>query len=171
MNDTNTAGFQFVPHWKLERTPADDEPLLVFWKNEGALPNPAQAKERLSQVVLHACDATGAMAGVCTAVPLTHPRMAQPLYYYRCFVGKAWRKSRLVFTMLIRAFDVLEEYARANDFPCIGVILELENSRFGETLRSPVWPSTGFVYIGKGPRGLDLRVRYFHGARLKKAKT
>ena len=43
--------------------------------------------------------------------------------------------------------------------------------RFGETLRSPVWPSTGFVYIGKGPRGLDLRVRYFRGARLKKPKT
>jgi len=97
--------------------------------------------------------------------------MGQPLYYYRCFVGKAWRKTRLVFTMLNRAFDVLEEHARVNDFPCIGVILELENSRFGETLRSPVWPSTGFVYIGKGPRGLDLRVRYFRGARLKKPKT
>jgi len=49
------------------------------------------------------------------------------------------------------------------------VVLELENTRFGETLRTPVWPSTGFVYAGKSGRGLDLRLRYFRGAKLKKS--
>ena len=36
-------------------------------------------------------------------------------------------------------------------------------------LRAPVWPSTGFVYVGISPRNLELRVRYFRGARLKKS--
>lgn len=167
MNETASSGFELVPHWKIENTDSDDA-IVAFWKSENAVPDEAKATERLKQVVLHARDASGAMAGVCTVVPVTHPRMGQPMYYYRCFVGKNWRKTRLVFTMLIRAFDLLEEYARANRFPCIGVVLELENSRFGQTLRSPVWPSTGFVYAGISPRNLELRVRYFRGARLKK---
>ncbi len=168
MNDVEHAGFQFVPHWKLEHT-ADDEAILAFWKSEGAVPDETKAKERLKQIVVHARDSSGAVAGVCTVVPVQHPRLGQPMYYYRCFIGKAWRKTRLVFTLLIRAFDTLEAYAREHNYPCIGVVLELENTRFSEALRAPVWPSTGFVYIGKSQRNLDLRVRYFHGARLKKA--
>jgi len=167
MNDAASSGFQFIPHWNLNHVD-DDDAILAFWKSEGALPGEAQAKERLKQIVLHARDASGAVAGVCTVVPMTHPRMGQPLYYYRCFIGKQWRKTRLVFTLLIRAFDLLEEHARANAYPCIGVVLELENARFGKTLRAPVWLSTGFVYIGISPRNLELRVRYFRGARLKK---
>ena len=167
MNEAASAGFQFVTHWKTENTDHDDA-ILAFWKSEGAMPEEARAKERLKQIVLHARDASGAVAGVCTVVPIQHPRLGQPMYYYRCFIGKAWRKTRLVFTMLIRAFDTLEADARENDFPCIGMVLELENARFGKTLRSPVWQSTGFIYIGISQRNLDLRVRYFRGARLKK---
>jgi hypothetical protein len=168
MNAAASAGFQFVPHWKIENTESDDA-ILAFWKSENAVPDEAKARERLKQVVLHVRDASGAVAGVCTAMPAQHPRLGQPMYYYRCFIGKAWRKTRLVFTMLIRAFDILEAYAREHDFPCIGMVLELENPRFGKTLRAPVWPSTGFVYVGISQRNLDLRVRYFRGARLKKA--
>jgi hypothetical protein len=167
MNDAAPARFQFIPHWKLDHT-ADDEAILAFWKSEGAVPDGDKAKERLQQIVAHARDATGSVAGVCTVVPIQHPRLGQPLYYYRCFIGKTWRKSRLVFTLLIRAFETLEAYAREHNYPCIGVILELENSRFGNTLRAAVWPSTGFIYIGKSQRNLDLRLRYFRGARLKK---
>jgi hypothetical protein len=167
MNDMEQTGFEFVPHWKLEHN-ANDDAVLAFWKNESAVPDEAKAKERLKQVVLHARDPSGAIAAVCTVVPVQHPRVGQPMYYYRCFIGKAWRKSRLVFTMLIRAFDLIEAYAREHDYPCIGMVLELENARFGKTLRAPVWPSTGFIFIGKSQRNLDLRIRYFRGARLKK---
>jgi len=110
-------------------------------------------------------DEAGAVAGVCTAVPVTLPRLGQPMYYYRCFIGRHWRRSRLVLRMLKRAFAVLEEHAHQHGYPCIGVVLELENARFGETLRKPVW--IGFVYIGKSQRNLDLRLRYFRGATLK----
>lgn len=170
MSDSSVAAptFQFVTHWKTQSA-ENKEAVLGFWQCEGALANDVQAKERLNEVVLHARHRDGAVAGVCTVVPMTLPRLGQPMYYYRCFIGRDWRKSRLVFSLLNRAFDVLEDSARSDAYPCIGVVLELENARFGDTLRAPVWPSTGFVYIGKSGRGLELRVRYFRGARLKKS--
>ena len=159
--------FRFVPHWKIESVENDDA-VLQFWEREGALVNDIKAHDRLREIVLDARDVDGRVAGVCTAIPMTLPRLGQPMYYYRCFIGKQWRKTRLVFKLLIGAFGVLEEHARANAFPCIGMVLELENTRFGESLRTPVWPATGFVYAGKSGRGLDLRLRYFRGAKLKK---
>jgi len=169
MNDeTRTARFEYVPHWKLDN-PENDAAVLAFWKSENALANDAQAQERLKQVVMHARDASGAVAGVSTVASLTHPRIGQPLYYFRCFIGKNWRKSLLVGHILRRTRNLLEQYAQEHDFPCIGVILELENDRFKKVGWNPIWHSLGeFVYIGKSQRNLDLRVSYFRGARLKK---
>ena len=167
-HDIAPSNFKFVTHWQQDS--ADNDAAVVeFWKSENALSGDIKVEERLRQVVLHAQSATGEVAAVCTAIPMTLPRLGQPMYYFRCFVGRKWRKSRLVFALLTRAFDILENYARANAYPCIGVLLELENARFGETLLAPRWPKTQFVYIGKSQRNLDLRVRYFAGARLKKA--
>jgi len=159
--------FRFVPHWNIASIENDDA-VMQFWEREGALANDVKARERLREVVLDARDGDGRLAGVCTVVPMTLPRLGQPMYYYRCFVGKPWRASRLVFKLLVRSFELLEAFARENNYPCIGVVLELENNRFGETLRSPMWPSTGFIYVGKSGRNLDLRLRYFRGAKLKK---
>lgn len=164
-----TPSFTFVEHWQKD-DPAHGDAVLQFWEREGALAADAKAQDRLRQVVLDARDADGRVAGVSTAVPITLPRLGQPTYYFRCFVGKDWRKSRLVLHLLQRTCDVLEDFARQHNFPCIGVILELENARFGEALQRAWWPSTGFVFIGKSQRGLDLRVRYFRGAKLKPAK-
>jgi hypothetical protein len=171
MTETHKPQFTFITHWKQE-SESEDTVVSTFWQAEGALSNDVKASERLRQVILRAQSEDGKVAAVCTAVPITMPRLAQPMYYYRCFIGKDFRKTRLVIDILGRAFDVLEEYARANRYPCIGVLLELENSRFNDRLRTPVWPFVPFVYIGKSQRNLDLRIRYFRGARLKKvAKT
>ena len=171
MTDNAALPFTFITHWKQE-SESDDNAVTEFWKAEGALSNDVKTAERLRQVILRAQTADGKVAAVCTAIPMTLPRLAQPMYYYRCFVGKEFRKTRLVFKILVRAFACLEEYARTNAYPCIGVLLELENSRFNDRLQTPVWPTTKFLYIGKSQRNLDLRIRYFRGARLKKvAKT
>ena len=167
--ESKIAGFRFVPHWQIESSENDDA-VLQFWEREGALANDVKSRERLRQVVLDARDADGRVAGVSTAVPMTLSRLGQPTYYFRCFVGKDWRKTRLVLHLLNRTCDVLEDFARRHDFPCIGVVLELENTRFGEALKRAWWPNTGFVFIGKSQRGLDLRVKYFRGAKLKPAK-
>jgi hypothetical protein len=164
--DHTPTAFHYVTHWP-QGTPKDGAAALEFWRRENAIGDEAHAQQRLREIVLHACNEAGEVAGICTAVPLTLPRLGQPMYYYRCFIGSHWRSSRLVFDMLNHAFGTLQDYAREQDFPCIGVVLELENARFGKALRAPVWPKTGFTFIGKSQRNFDLRVRYFRGARLK----
>jgi len=163
---TTQPNFQYVAHWQTE-LPDENEAVLAFWRAEKAIGDEAAAKKRLSEIVLHARTESGEVAGVCTAVPMTLPRLAQPLYYYRTFVGEKWRKTRLVVLLLKRAFELLEGHAVKNGYPCIGVIIELENARFAENGRMPVWPDVDFVYIGKSQRGFDLRLRYFRGATLK----
>ena len=170
MNDVATPQFSFVTHWQTDAGDSADA-VLEFWRHENAIGDEAQSKKRVAEVVVHARDRNGAVAGVATAVPITLPRLAQPMYYYRCFIGKDWRKSRLVFTLLTQAFTVLESYASTHDYPCIGMLLELENSRFGSTLQAPAWTNPKFIFIGKSQRGLDLRVKYFRGAKLKSAKN
>jgi hypothetical protein len=170
MNDTaTTPSFTFVEHWQKDDVD-DGEAVLEFWRRENAISDEASAKKRLGEIVLLARDENGVVAGVSTAVKISMPRLGQPTYYFRCFIGKQWRKSRLVLHLLRRTCDVLENYARSHDFPCIGVILEMENARFGQALQRAWWPSTGFVFIGKSQRGLDLRVKYFRGAKLKPVK-
>jgi hypothetical protein len=163
---TNSRGFRIVTDWQT-LAPDGSAAIRAFWQREGAIAGDAQIDARLPEVVAHALTEAGEVAAVCTVVAKTLPRIGEPMYFYRCFVGSQWRASRLVFSLLRHTQTVLQTYARARDFPCIGILLELENTRFGESLRKPVWPSTGFVYAGKSGRGLDLRVWYFRGARLK----
>ncbi|MFO1505855.1 MAG: hypothetical protein U1F23_02050 [Lysobacterales bacterium] len=157
--------FSFITDWQA-MTPASNEAIREFWTSESAIPNRQQMDARLPQVVMHALDGDR-VAAVCTAVQVTPPVIQQPMYFFRIFIGKAWRSTRLFKLLGLRARDVLEEYASTHGWPCIGILLELENQRFKEKGRMAVWPNTGFTYVGKSGRGLEVRVYYFHGARLK----
>ncbi|MFC5488607.1 hypothetical protein [Dokdonella soli] len=159
-------GFRFVIGWPANAA-EDAAAIRAFWRREGALTDDASMDQRLTQVVMHARTKAGEVAGVCTAIPMTLPRLGQPMYYWRTFIGARWRSSPLVMSLLKRSCVLLEDHARAHDFPCIGVLLELENDRFRERGRMATWFSPRFVYIGRSDRGLDLRALYFKGARLK----
>lgn len=159
------ATFSYHPGWGgLEEAEADE--LVAFWLAHKALPNDQVARDRLGQVVMYARAADGSIAAVCTAVAQTPPQLGQPVYFYRSFVAPAWRQSLVVFRLLKKAVALLEDHARQHDWPCIGVLLELENRRFGEKGRMPVWPGIEFVYVGKSPRGLECRIHWFREARL-----
>jgi hypothetical protein len=162
-------GFDFVVDWP-SPNPASADAIREFWVREGAFNDQAQMTARLPQVVMHACTKDGQVAGVCTAVTMTPPHLAQPVYYWRTFVGKDWRSTPLVMMLLKRSCVLLEEHAIAHNFPCIGILLELENNRFKEKGRTAVWWNPRFVYIGRSQRGLDMRMFYFKGARLKAVK-
>jgi hypothetical protein len=138
-----------------------------FWLREHANVEGGEATRRLGEVVAHVVDENGELAAVATVATKILPRLGQPMYYYRCFVGKAWRSRKLVRPLLRRTQKVLEKYAREHDYPCIGILLELENAGFADTLRWARWPGIDFSFIGVSPRGLELRVWYFRGARLK----
>lgn len=155
-----------ITDWqRLDRETGDA--IRAFWEREQANVSGDEATRRLGEVVAHVVDEHGELVAVATVAQKIPPRLGQPMYYYRCFVGKAWRSSKLVRPLLRHTYKVLEEYARANDFPCIGVLLELENEGFAGSLRWAHWPGVDFSYIGISPRGLELRVRYFRGALLK----
>lgn len=149
---------------------ADAGNIVDFWLREKALPNEEMARERLDQIVYFArARDSGEIAGVCSAMPQTPPQLGLPVYYYRTFIGNDWRHTRLVFYLLARATAFLEAYARERDFPCVGVLLELENTRFRDTARRRVvWRRPPYVYIGKSPRGLEVRIHYFEGAPMKR---
>lgn len=158
--------YQTITDWQ-QLDPTVGETVRAFWVREQANVAGDAATRRLTEVVAHVLDEEGELVAVATATPKILPRLGQPLYYYRCFVGKAWRASKLVRPLLRHTQKVLERYARDHDYPCIGVLLELENEGFADTLRWAHWSGVGFSYIGVSPRGLDLRVWYFRGARLK----
>jgi len=164
------ARFRYVVGWP-EPSAEDAAAIKAFWRAEGALTDEATMDARVRQVVLHARTHEGEVAGVCTALPMTPPRLGQPMYYWRTFVGARWRATPLVMSLLKRSCALLEGYARTHDYPCIGVLLELENDRFRERGRMATWFNPRFVYIGRSERGLDLRVLYFRGARLKPAQA
>ena len=52
--------------------------IRAFWRREGALTDDTQTDQRLPQLVMHARTRDGEVAGVCTAVPVTLPRLGQP---------------------------------------------------------------------------------------------
>lgn len=158
-------GFQFIADWQA-LDPAEGEAIGAFWRSEGALTEDKLIAARLPQVVMHARDGDR-IAAICTAVAMTPPQFGQPVYYYRSFVGRDWRTTSLIEKLLRRAVKTLEDYAIAHDYPCIGVLLELEGARFKDKGRMPVWPRTPFVYVGKSGRGLESRVYFFKGAKLK----
>ncbi len=166
MDDNTTAPFELTQVWP-QISEQDGEDLLAFWKAHKAIPNDDEARRRLSQVVLLARDRDGAIAGVCTAYAVTPPQLGQPMYFWRVFIAPVWRSSRLFATLMLRSCSVLEVYARKHDYPCIGILVELENERFNKVGRKAEWPSFRLTYIGKSPRGLDVRAHYFKGARLK----
>src|ERR1700761_6740873 len=149
------SAFSFVTHWQQSGLVDSEAKVVEFWKAEGALATDVKPDDRLRQVILHVETADGDVAAVSTAVAMTLPRLGQPMYYFRCFVGKKWRTSRLVLRVLQRSTEILEAYAREHKFPCVGVLLELENARFAETMQQTVWPpAIPFVYIGKSQRNL-----------------
>jgi hypothetical protein len=160
------ATFSYHPGWGV-LTAEQADAVVAFWLAEKALPNEQLARQRISQVVMYATDADGQIAAVCTALPQNPPQLGQPVYFYRSFVAPKWRKSLVVFRLLKKAVSLLEADARDNDWPCIGVLLELENERFSRKGRMPVWPGIDFVYIGKSPRGLECRIHWFKSAKLK----
>ena len=167
--ETEAPRFGFVATWR-NLSPADAERVRAFWQRHDAILDPGDLERRLAQVAMIATAPDGSVAAVSTAMPLLIPRFGQPMYYFRAFVGTTWRTSKLVRDITNRSCASLEAFARERGFPCIGVLLELENEGFYRALRKPVWWNPRFYYVGKSDRGLEVRAYYFEGARLKSAE-
>lgn len=165
---TSLPSFRFVADW--QRLPdAAATSVLDFWHRERANVEGRTALQRVREVATRVLTPGDELAAVSTAGVRTIPRLGQPMYYYRCFAGAAWRGHVPMRALIHHTYMQLDAWARTHDFPCIGLLLELENTGFQRTLQRAYWPMTpelGFSFIGRSAKGQDLRVCYFRGARL-----
>ncbi|MGH8112053.1 MAG: hypothetical protein ACREPL_09005 [Rhodanobacteraceae bacterium] len=107
--------FQTITDWQ-RQDPALSDAIRAFWLREHANVEGDEATRRLTQVVAHVVDETGALAAVATVTPRILPRLGQPMYYYRCFVGEAWRSTKLVLRLLRHTQKMLEATPAAMTF-------------------------------------------------------
>lgn len=158
--------FEIIPVWR-QVTPEIEAELVEFWTRNGALADPAKAALRARQAVCIARDSEGALCAVGTALLRIIPRLRQPTYYYRQFFAESHRGQKLTMPFFERARQVLEEHNASLAQPeSLGVLVELENRGLDARYQNAVEPRTGATFIGYSPRGFQLKVIYFAGAKL-----
>lgn len=149
----------------------DRERLREFYRREDTFASEMAMESRLGEILLIAEDERGQIIGISRAFSTTPPQILQPLYYLSIFIGAASRGGTILSTLLRHSVKILDEYASAHAYPCVGILLELFNESFytkpNTWRRKGVWQGSQFHFIGKSIRGHDLRVHYFKNAYLK----
>ena len=153
-----------TPVWK-QVTPELQDELVGFWHHNKVVGQDAAG--RAQQAVCIARDEHGAVCGVATAQVKVLPRLLQPMYYYRMFFASGLRGRRQFVPFFRHARQILQEYNAGLAKPeSLGLLLELENIKIGKAYPHAYEADFDATFIGYSPRGLQLRVSYFEGARL-----
>lgn len=155
-----------VPVWK-KITPDLESQLIALWARNNALPDPTKAGERARQAVAVGRDETGAIWGVGTAVLGIVPSFGQPTYLYRQFfdVGSRGLKQTEPFLRCVR--DTLEAYNASLPRPeSVGVMFEMQNDGLTSRYQDLYQAEGDAHFIGWSPRGRQLRLIYFKGAKI-----
>ena len=158
--------FRVQTVWK-QVTPELRAELVDFWREQRAIGDAAQAEARAGEAVCIARGDDGRLVAVSTAVVRVLPRLRQPTYYYRLFFSRAVRGQGQVIPFLNAAREALQAYNASLPQPeSIGVLVELESRFLAAYYKRAFEPEAGSVFIGYSPKGQQLRVSYFDGARL-----
>lgn len=166
MSKRAPVAFNMLPVWK-QVTPEIKAEVLEFWRRNHAIGDPGRAQQRADEVVCLARDDDGEPCAISTAVIRVLPRLLQPMYYYRLFLAKSVRGQGQVIPFFNKAREVLQAYNASLPEPeSLGVLLELESRYLNAYYKQAHVPEADSTFIGYSPRGLQLRVSYFEGARL-----
>ncbi len=167
------ANLQLSPAYYLEniwtaKTSEVQAEIVDFWLQTGALATYEEAAKRVAQVIfLSRAKANGQIVAVSTVYIQFNQQLGHPFYYFRCFVAEAHRRASLALHLLQAAREELNMRFTTGENPqTLGLVLEVQNEAIQQHLTTAVWPRTGFVYIGRNPRGDHVRVSYFDGARI-----
>lgn len=149
--------------------PALEREIVVLWSEHRVLPPDVDPSARAQEAVCVARDAGGRLVAVATARARIVPFLGESLYNFRLFVAPGARSRQLPLRMLRRSQRVLAADAAGGQpaSDALGILLVLENPRFDRFRRLATWKRTGFVYAGRTPQGLQRRIWYFPGARLR----
>jgi len=155
---------KIIPVWR-EVTPELQAELAAFWLSNKAMADAERANARAKQAVCVLRDADGTLCGVATALVRILPRLRQPMYYFRMFIAPDYRRQQQAMPIFRAACGILEA-ANAASPESLGVLLEVENPDLARIFSHAVGARTGAAFIGYSPRGHQLRVVYFKGAKL-----
>ena len=148
-----------------------EQELVDFWIAEKVFATEGPARARAGEVVCVGRAPDGKIAGVCSVVPRILPRLRERMYYYRSYVRAADRKQGLALQVLKSGKEPLQGFQAALPKPrVIGIVLEIENRAVAAYHNEAFWRLTGYTFIGYSPRGFDMRVQYFDGARLQRLR-
>lgn len=166
MSKREPVTFDVAAVWK-QITPQLKAELFAFWKRNHAIGDPTRAEQRADEAVCIARGDDGELCAVSTAVIRVLPRLRQPMYYYRLFFSQSVRGQGQVIPFYNKAREVLQAYnANLPQPESLGVLLELESRYLDAYYKRAYVPEADSIFIGYSPRGLQLRVSYFEGARL-----
>ena len=146
-----------------------DDPLAAeiraFWDRRGLL-TPAEAEERLGQVVCVLRSEDGELRAINSAFPREVAMVGGRRFWSYRLAKDDDVGDPEVFAMLSACFDALAaEFAASGDGP-VGVCLLVSDTVFLERNSEAIWPLSGFLHAGFSPEGTQLRLRYFEGARI-----
>ena len=163
---TPSAPIEFIAVWK-QVTPELQAELVAFWTAHKAIAEPDIAAIRARQAVCVGRDGEGRIVAVGTAFVRVLQRMRQPMYYYRQFFAPNVRGLGQAIPFYNRARQILQAHNASLPAPeSLGVLLELESMLLAKHYDLAHVASADSTFIGYSPRGLQLRVSYFEGARL-----
>lgn len=155
-----------IPVWK-QVTPELQSELIAFWARNHAIADPTQVATRAQQAVCIARDDSGELWGVGTAYLGIVPSLGQPTYLYRQFFAENARGRRMTIPFFDRVVETLQAYNASLPAPeSIGVLLELQSQLLSSRYTLAYMPDGNSTFIGYSPRGNQLRVTYFEGAKL-----
>lgn len=157
---------EFIPVWG-QVPPELQAELVDLWISHKALNDAGVAAERAKQAVCIARNDEGELVAVGTAFIKVLPRLRQPMYYFRQFFAPCFRGNGQTIPFFNHARQVLQAHNAALPSPeSLGVLLELENGMLASHYTLVHVAAGDSTFIGYSPRGLQLRVSYFEGARL-----
>ncbi len=139
------------------------EDVVAFWVGQGVL-SAADAWRRVSQVLLVATDAAGAVAAVGTVYLGWQEQLRAEMWHYRTFVGPEHRGGALALTLSAMTHAHLEaRWAAGVDRRAPGVVFEVQNEGLRRHFADAVWPRTQMAFLTRRSDA-DVRVRWFPGA-------
>lgn len=157
---------EFIAVWG-QVTPELQAELVGFWTRHKAIEDAGIAAARVRQAVCIARDGEGEIVAVGTAFLKVLQRLRQPVYYFRQFFAPGFRGKGQAIPFFNHARQVLQAHNAALPSPeSLGVLVELENGMLASRYTLAHVAAGDSTFIGYSPRGLQLRVSYFEGARL-----
>lgn len=155
--------------WRVEvvRGRLDDttsQRLIEFWTSHGALDEPA-ARERLGDVVCVLYGSDGEVAGVNSAYVANAPLVERPFWVYRRFIAPGIADDAEA-ALLTAAFDQLASGFAGGAGDPVGLCVLIDDRSAIEARPEAEWPMTGLIFAGYTDAGVQVRIRYFEGAKI-----